>query len=114
MPDDTPHGEHEALQRLSAYYGIATEYSDIFGQRHVAPAANLVSLLTSFGVDPTMLPHESLQRAHAATWREHLTPVVAIDAEAPRWLLRVRIMNWYAGSSFCRRRSSRMSRSSCW
>jgi (1->4)-alpha-D-glucan 1-alpha-D-glucosylmutase len=91
VPDDTPHGEHEALQRLSAYYGIATEYSDIFGQRHVAPAANLVSLLTSFGVDPTMLPHESLQRAHAATWREHLTPVVAIDAESPRWLLRVRV-----------------------
>ena len=28
--------------------------------------------------------------------------------------VRVRIMNWYAGSSFCRRRSSRRSRSSCW
>ena len=82
---------HEALQRLSAHYGIAAEYSDIFGKRHVAPPANLVSLLESFGVDPAVPAEESLRHAQAATWREQLPPAVAIGAGQAEWLLRVRL-----------------------
>jgi (1->4)-alpha-D-glucan 1-alpha-D-glucosylmutase len=82
---------HEALQRLSAHYGIAAEYSDIFGKRHVAPPANLVSLLESFGVDPAVPAEESLRHAQAATWREQLPPAVAIGAGQTEWLLRVRL-----------------------
>ena len=65
---DAPHGEHEALQRLCAHFGIATDYHDIFGNRHVIAPANLVTLLESFGVDPHALPHESLEQVDAAHW----------------------------------------------
>jgi (1->4)-alpha-D-glucan 1-alpha-D-glucosylmutase len=88
---DAPHGEHEALQRLCAHFGIATDYHDIFGQRHVAPPANLVALLASFDVDAHALPHESLARAEAAAWRDVLPPALAIDADRAEWRLTLRV-----------------------
>ena len=46
MPED-----RAALERLCRRFGIATDYADIWGVRHAAPAENLVSLLAAFDVD---------------------------------------------------------------
>ena len=43
------------LWQLCARYGIATDYHDIFGHRHVVPPTNLITLLESFGVAPNAL-----------------------------------------------------------
>ena len=83
--------EHEALQRLGAFFGIAPDYNDIFGKRHVAPSANLSSLLASFGVDPSAKPQESLAIAEAARWREYVPPAVAVEADRAQWSFRVRV-----------------------
>ena len=88
---DAPHGEHEALQRLCAHFGIATDYHDIFGNRHVIAPANLVTLLESFGVDPHALPHESLEQVDAAHWQGTLPPAVAVDAGREQWQLTLRL-----------------------
>jgi len=88
---DAPHGEHEALQRLCAHFGIATDYHDIFGNRHVIAPANLVTLLASFGVDPHALPHESLEQVDAAHWQGTLPPAVAVDAGREQWQLTLRL-----------------------
>ncbi len=90
MPD-APHGEHEALQRLCAHFGIATDYHDIFGNRHVIAPANLVTLLESFDVDPHALPHESLAQRDAARWQEALPPAIAVDAGREHWQLTLRL-----------------------
>lgn len=91
LPHSAPHGEHDALQRLCAHFGIATDYHDIFGHRHVIAPANLVALLGSFGVDASALPHESLAQVQSQTWREALPPAVAIDAGQTGWSLTVRL-----------------------
>ncbi|MET0541294.1 MAG: 4-alpha-glucanotransferase, partial [Variovorax sp.] len=87
---DEAHGDHEALQRLCAHYGIATDYHDIFGHRHVIAPANLRALLSSFGVDAATPLAQSLDVAHRATWARVLPPSLAIDAEVERWSLVLR------------------------
>ncbi|RYY96146.1 MAG: malto-oligosyltrehalose synthase, partial [Comamonadaceae bacterium] len=88
---DEAHGDHEALQRLCAHFGIATDYHDIFGHRHVIAPANLRALLASFGVDGTAPLAHSLAVAQRALWGRALPPALAIDADAPRWSVVLRL-----------------------
>ncbi|RZL91353.1 MAG: malto-oligosyltrehalose synthase [Variovorax sp.] len=88
---DEAHGEHEALQRLCAHFGIAPDYHDIFGHRHVIAPANLRALLGSFGVDATAPLVPSLAAADRALWARVLPPALAIDAEAAHWSLVLRL-----------------------
>ncbi len=88
---DEAHGEHEALQRLCALFGIATDYHDIFGNRHVVSASNLRTLLASFDIDLDTPLQQSLETADRARWARVLPPAVAIDAEATRWSVVVRL-----------------------
>jgi len=82
-----------ALERLCAHYGIAPEYRDIWGKRHAVPDANLIALLAEFEVDASSPERieAAARAAHAAAWREALPPVVAIEAHAARWSLRLRL-----------------------
>ncbi|RZI92102.1 MAG: malto-oligosyltrehalose synthase, partial [Variovorax sp.] len=88
--DEAP-GEHDALQRLCARYGIATDYHDIFGNRHVIAPANLRTLLGSFGVDTGAPLAQSLETAQRALWGRALPPALAIDADAQKWSLVLRL-----------------------
>ena len=88
---DEAHGEHETLQRLCAHFGIATDYHDIFGHRHVIAPASLRTLLGSFGVDTGAPLAQALDNAQHALWRRALPPALAIDADAPRWSLVLRL-----------------------
>lgn len=79
----------DALRRLCALFGIATEHHDIRGMRHTVPDASLVALLAQFDVDastPDCIA--AAERAVLAdTWREALPPVVAISAGTTPWSL---------------------------
>ncbi|MES2532528.1 MAG: malto-oligosyltrehalose synthase, partial [Pseudomonadota bacterium] len=90
MHDASP-AQHDALLRLCAHFGIAPEYNDIFGHRHVATPAHLSALLASFGIDPEVPPQRSLELAQAAAWREGAPPAVAIAADTPDWQVTLRV-----------------------
>ncbi|RZI73983.1 MAG: malto-oligosyltrehalose synthase, partial [Variovorax sp.] len=81
----------EALQRLCAHFGIATDYHDIFGHRHVIAPASLRALLGSFDVDATEPLAQSLAVADRARWSRVLPPAQAIDADASHWSLVLRL-----------------------
>ena len=63
--DEVP-GEHEALHALCAHFGIATDYHDIFGHRHVIAPANLRALLGTFGIDLAQLGVEGRRMMRAS------------------------------------------------
>lgn len=88
---DEAHGDHEALQRLCAHFGIATDYHDIFGHRHEVTPANLRALLGSFGVDTAAPLGPSLDAAHRRLWGRVLPPALAIGADTPHWTLVLRL-----------------------
>ncbi|MEP7138435.1 MAG: malto-oligosyltrehalose synthase [Caldimonas sp.] len=75
MPED-----RAALERLCRRFGIATDYADIWGVRHAAPAENLVSLLAAFDVDGSTDASVAAagRAADAAWWNEAMPPVAAI------------------------------------
>ncbi|MEP7139843.1 MAG: 4-alpha-glucanotransferase, partial [Caldimonas sp.] len=82
MPED-----RAALERLCRRFGIATDYDDIWGVRHAAPADNLVSLLAAFDVDASSDAAVAAagRVADAAWWNEAMPPVAAVavaDREA--------------------------------
>ena len=86
---DTPH--HDAVLRLCAHFGIAPDYFDIFGNRHVIALENLQSLLTSFGIDPAASPQQELQRVERDAWRHAMPPALAIRAGESHWSLTLRV-----------------------
>ncbi|MGJ7494177.1 malto-oligosyltrehalose synthase [Variovorax sp. RT4R15] len=88
--DEVP-GGHEALQRLCAHFGIATDYHDIFGHRHVIAPDNLSALLGSFDVDTGQPLQQALHDLQHAAWRQALPPVQAIDADQAHWSLTLRL-----------------------
>lgn len=88
---DEAHREHEALQRLCAHFGIAADYHDIFGHRHVIDPDNLRALLRSFDVDTAAPLSHSIDAIHASAWRRMLPPALAIDAQAPHWSVRLHL-----------------------
>ncbi|MEJ8821118.1 malto-oligosyltrehalose synthase [Variovorax humicola] len=88
--DEAP-GNHEALERLCALFGIATDYYDIFGHRHVIAPENLRALLGTFGVDTASPLQQSLHALQSAAWRVALPPAAAIDAGQPHWSIVLRV-----------------------
>ena len=73
-------GDTQALNRLCAHFGIATDYHDIWGKRHAVTDENLTALLAEFGVDagtPERI-EAAAREVHEQAWRRPLPPVVAI------------------------------------
>ncbi|MBT2325468.1 malto-oligosyltrehalose synthase [Variovorax paradoxus] len=85
--------DDEALGLLSAHFGIATEYEDIWRRRRLVPRDSLLALLAEFGVriDPTTTAEDALAAARRATWTQGMPLVHAIPAEGPAWQLRLRL-----------------------
>lgn len=81
------------LDRLRECFGIAREYYDIAGRRHVLGDAELISLLAEFGVDARTRAgmEQALHEIELARWREAMPPVVVVAADNAAWTLRVRI-----------------------
>ncbi|WP_218508976.1 malto-oligosyltrehalose synthase [Variovorax sp. dw_308] len=88
--DEAP-GEHEALHALCAHFGIATDYHDIFGHRHVIAPDNLRALLGTFGIDIAQPLQQGLRAVRSAAWLLALPPAAAVDAGQPHWSLGVRV-----------------------
>ena len=82
---------HDALMRLCAHFGIAPDYFDIFGHRHVIAEENLRSLLNSFGIDAALPPQQELQRVERKAWRHAMPPALAIRAGESHWSLTLRV-----------------------
>jgi len=79
------------LAELARLHGIAPDYFDIWGRRHVVPEATLVALLAEFGLeagDPQSVEC-ALATSASARWRERLPPVVVVQEGAAPWKVRV-------------------------
>ena len=69
--------EHSDLDRLCAHYGVAAEYTDIWGQCHRVPEDTRRALLAAMGVaasNPVSM-RRGLMEAQEGAWRRMLPPV---------------------------------------
>ncbi len=69
--------EQSDLDRLCAHYGVAAEYTDIWGKCHRVPEHTRRTLLAAMGVetnDPVSM-QRALTEARERTWRRMLPPV---------------------------------------
>jgi (1->4)-alpha-D-glucan 1-alpha-D-glucosylmutase len=82
-----------ALERLSRRFGIAPDYHDMWGVRHVVADENLVALLAAFDVDASSdaAIAAAEHAAEAATWREALPPVATLTVGDAHWPVTVRL-----------------------
>jgi 4-alpha-glucanotransferase len=87
------HNEHELLRQLAEHYGIASEYHDIWGQRHETSTQTRRAILAAMGLRTESA--DSLRRALAdcmdAPWRQACDPtiVMRVDGPAGRWSVRL-------------------------
>ena len=88
MPDTQ---QHSALMRLCTHFGIAPDYFDIFGHRHVIAAENLQSLLVSFGIDIAQPLQQELERVEREAWVDAMPASAAIRAGESHWSLTLRV-----------------------
>ena len=95
MPDAQQHG---ALMRLCAHFGIAPDYVDIFGHKHVIAPDNLQSLLASFGIDIGQPLHIELKRVEREAWVNAMPAAAAIRAGESQWSLTLRVPVALAGA----------------
>lgn len=88
-----PAGEAQALARLCAHLGIATEYEDIWHARTPVPVDTLTALLAQFDLPlgAGRTAQQALDEAISATWRETAPPVVAIRAGSAGWPVALRL-----------------------
>lgn len=93
MAEPTDEHGSQALHRLCAHFGIATEYHDIWGTRHQVAAASLLALLREFGVvlDEATSAQDALAAVQREAWQQALPPVLAIAALAQEWSLLLRL-----------------------
>ncbi|WP_114973015.1 malto-oligosyltrehalose synthase [Rhodoferax ferrireducens] len=93
MSEHDTQDDAQALSRLCAYFGIASEYDDIWGTRHPVAREGLLALLGEFDVriDATSSAQDALDTARRAAWRQALPPVVAIAASALEWDVSLRL-----------------------
>ncbi|MDP9902238.1 malto-oligosyltrehalose synthase [Variovorax ginsengisoli] len=89
--DDAFLSQHDALMRLCAHFGIAPDYHDIFGHRHVIADEHLVALLAGFGIDSATPLQDSLRQVEHDGWRRALPPALAIHAGESHWSLTLRV-----------------------
>lgn len=85
--------ERAALERLGAIHGIAPDYYDIWGQRHVVSDASLVALLGALAVH-ARTPQEVAGAISAAEFeRLHgvLPPVIVVREDARPWSVRLNL-----------------------
>ncbi len=87
------HTEQELLRQLAERYGIASEYHDIWGQRHETSVQTRRAILEAMGL--RVESADGLRRALAdcadAPWRQACDPaqVVRADEPAGRWSVRM-------------------------
>jgi (1->4)-alpha-D-glucan 1-alpha-D-glucosylmutase len=67
------------LTRLCRHAGLATDYHDIWGNRHTVAEPHLRALLAELGVPE--VSEAALQAAEDAGWRQPLPPLAAIAAD---------------------------------
>lgn len=88
----------DALRRLCARFGIATEYHDVWGQRHEVPREALDTLLRDAGValpgemsDPQRQYAEAEAEAGRAEWRRALPPVQRVSSGSQSFRVALRL-----------------------
>ncbi len=82
-----------ALARLAAACGIAPDYDDIWGQRHVVPDATIVALLAAMGVSAgdeecAIRALRTIDDAHDA---RRIAPLVVLRENRRPWVLDLRL-----------------------
>ena len=70
----------EALAKLAARCGIASEYQDIWGKRHVTSDRTRRVLLAAMHFSSEFSPEESLREMEEREWRRLLPPVKVLRA----------------------------------
>ncbi|MEO8545167.1 MAG: 4-alpha-glucanotransferase, partial [Burkholderiaceae bacterium] len=83
----------DALRRLCAHYGIATNYHDVWGRHRAVSSEALLALLAEF--DPRITSEAqlpaALQHALHGLWDQAISAVVAIDDDTAHWTLQLRL-----------------------
>ena len=76
----------EALTRLAAGYGVATDYWDWQGRHVVVPPGTIVAVLGALGVDAgsPQAVARALEEREQAAWRRVLPPVVVVTEGTQR------------------------------
>ena len=80
----------DALDRLCHAAGIAREYFDIWGNRHLASVESRRALLAAMGIDAGD-PERALRELEDRSWRRALPPVAVYRADEPPYRLRLHI-----------------------
>ncbi len=87
------HHEQALLRELAECYGIASDYSDIWGQRHETSAEARRAILEAMGVRTGSADalRRSLDDCADAPWREVCDPTIVLRADEPaaRWAVRM-------------------------
>lgn len=85
--------QREGLERLGRIHGIAIDYYDIWGQRHVVSDASLTALLGALGVHAGTAPEveAAIAAAELGRLRGVLPPVIVVRDEAAPWALRLNL-----------------------
>ncbi len=85
--------EHDLLHELTERYGIAPDYDDIWGQRHVTSDDTKRAILGAMGlrVDSADSLRHALEDCVNAPWREACDPVQVVRTEGPGgvWMFRM-------------------------
>ena len=92
----------ETLEHLCRIHEIATDYYDLWGQRHEVSEASLGALLAALGA-PAGSPQEveaALRAAELARWHNVLPPVVVVRKDAAPWRIRIRLPAAEAAQQF--------------
>lgn len=105
MAEPTEEPGLQALHRLCAHFGIATDYHDIWGTRHQVATAGLLALLRELDVvlDDATGAQDALAAVQRTAWQQALPPVLAISASAQEWSLLLRLpasvtyLRWHLG-----------------
>ena len=79
------------LGLLCQHFGIAADYTDIWGATHPASAATRCTLLRAMGLDiaDEQAVRQALETMHAARWRRHLPPVQVARGELPQLAIEI-------------------------
>ena len=75
MSRSSTQGTSEALAKLAARCGIASEYQDIWGKRHATSDCVRRAILAAMQFSSEVSPDESLREIEEREWRRLLPPV---------------------------------------
>ena len=92
----------EALARLAAAHGIASDYQDVWGQLHRVPDVTIVALLAAMGVRASDDEAAAVLRGIDDARTQRIAPMVVLRENIRPWTLHLRLpVAWRRHRSAC-------------